>query len=150
MNKKISSTFAIIVIIIIAGFLTWIFCLGMKNQEKNDYSLVKKQTKTESQKCLKRVYDGEVDIKVWSSEIENGEIVVGVSKEDTEKFPESYRVEKAKLVDPSQSIAGKIKKATKEKPTEITIKGFYYSCEEYPLISIESGEKTFKKFLREG
>ena len=150
MNKKISTTFGIVVIIIIAGFLTWLFTFGNKNGDTGNYSPAQKQTKMASQQCSKRAYDGEVKIRVWNSENANGEIVVGIVKEDSTKLPGSYRAEKAKLIDPSQAVASKIKTASKEKPAEITIKGFYDSCGEYPSISLESGEKTFKKFLREG
>jgi len=147
MNKKISTAFAIAVIILIAGVFTLIFTKSDQDFGPGTYVQSKAgDKKVEKTDCSKRAYDGEVKIKGWY--VKDGESwVLQISDSDLEKLPESYRGSRIILADASESIIAKLKKSSEKNPSEITIKGFYFRCDGIPMASISPGEEIFKKYL---
>lgn len=146
MNPKLSTTFAVVIILLIAGILTWIFLVGNNSifrQEPESVPI----TQNQKEQCSKRAYDGEAKIRVWNHESESDETIINIVEEDLEKLPKNCKNQKAKLVDAAPEIAEKIKAASKENPAEITIKGILNNCEEVISLSIGSGEEVFKKYL---
>lgn len=147
---KISTTFAIVVIIVVGGLLAWIFLIG------NNFDF---QEKTESgattiaekkQQCAKHAYDGEVKVRVWNYGGEKEGDFINISEEDLVKLPANCKNQKAKIVDVSSDLNEKIKKSSKENPVEVTIKGVLNDCGDFISLSLESGEKVFKKYLNRG
>ncbi len=146
MNKKISTSFAILVILLVASFATFVFREGSRNLNSGS-SFPKVKNRDEAEKCSRRAYDGEVKIRVWNTN-ENGENLLQVAEDDLEKLPvQDEKKSKVKLVDGSSVVLEKIEKASEEKPAEVTVKGFYLDCEGVPMISLNSGEEVFKKYL---
>lgn len=146
MNKKISSGFALLIILALAAFIF----IAVKNScNKDDYENISvnsiKKNETEKNSCSKHAYDGSAKIKVWASEKED---IVQVAKEDVGKLPiKETEQAKLKLVDVPETLANKIKQASEKKPVEITIKGIYLDCNNIPSASFDSGEVVFKKYL---
>jgi hypothetical protein len=148
MDKKISSSFAIIVILIIASFIAFIFLLGSNNM-KSEFSSsgnTKNNKKSNSQVCSRHAFEGEAKIKTWYVD-ENGKQVLRVADENLNDLPPKYESPKVELADGSSKIIQNIKKASAEKPAEVTIKGYYFNCEGNPMVSIAPGGEVFKKYL---
>lgn len=149
MNKKISITFAIAVIVLIAGTLTFIFLniakdLGLNADVKCTYCKGGKEI--EKPVCSKHAFDGEIKINGWY--VDEGESwVLQISNDDLKKLPAGYRDSKVILADGSDSLVAKLKKSSEKSPTEITIKGFYSGCDGIPMVSVAPGEEVFKKYL---
>lgn len=147
---KISTTFAVVVIIVIGGLLAWIFLIGNNSafQEKTESRVA--ATVEKEQQCAKHAYDGEVKVKVWNYGSEKDESFINIAEEDLAKLPANCKNQKAKIVDVSSDLDEKIKKSSKENPVEVTIKGVLNDCGDFISLSLESGEKVFKKYLNQG
>jgi hypothetical protein len=147
MNKKVSITFAVSVIILIGGTLAFIFLNIAQNFGPNVYvaSNIEKK-KTGSSNCPKHAFNGEAEIKGWYVSDGRGWLLQ-IASDDLEKLPAGYQDSRVILADAPDSLVAKLKKSSEKNPTELTIKGFYASCDGIPMVSIASGEEVFKKYL---
>jgi hypothetical protein len=147
MNKKISVTFVIVVIILIAGFFTFVSLKSGHNPDsKTNIATKTGENKIEQNKCSKRAFDGVVNIKGWYVK-EGNDWLLQISDNDLKKLPAGYHNSKVILADGSDDLVAKLKKSSEKNPAEITIKGVYFGCDGIPMVSVASGEEVFKKYL---
>jgi len=161
MNKKISTSFALVVIIVIAGFFVSVFYFGGKHVAENSNSAnnssrgnkIKRQNNKDVA-CKAHYYNGEEQIAGWKAgENEQGGVLIKISNSDLAKLPVS--ADKAvsidsnatiNLVDPSADLKDALDKSSDASPVEITIKGYAETCDSMiPSVSLSPIGVTLKK-----
>lgn len=101
--------------------------------------------------CEKKSYSGKINVSAWY-EKKDDDFMLKISDKDLKKLPnfndsEEFKVRNSELilVDASDVIKEKLKKASRENPEEIMLKGYGISCEGNPLVSLETGDNIFTK-----
>lgn len=159
MNKKISTEFAIAMIVIVAVFFASMFYIG-SNWNADDVAQAVAINNIKKQKnvaeCKSHYYDaqGNVQILGWKiGDDSQGGIIVQISKEDIRNLPNnedsSMIVEnnpKVDLMDPSDEIRNSLNNSNPDKPVVITVKGYADTCDSIiPNISLGLGSIVLKK-----
>ena len=156
MSRKISTEFAIAVIVIVAGFF-----VGLSYFESNKISSSnvvmnsgeKLKGKTE---CKGHYYDANdsVQINGWKvGDDGHGGVIVQILNDDIKNLPASKdnsviveNNQKVDLVDPSDDIINSLNNSSAEKTVAITIKGYAETCDSMvPMVSLNLGSVTLKK-----
>lgn len=102
--------------------------------------------------CTHVIYEGEAKLHgwyVWERNYSQEEWMLHVSDLEIPKFPDfnkddigtygnGFRLEGA-----SKELEAKLKKADKNHPVTLTIKGFYAYCEGAPIVSIQDPQEAF-------
>jgi hypothetical protein len=169
MNKKITSEFAIGTIILLAIIVgSFLLLQNYAIDNSGDVAIVQYPTTKRTQSvekvesnivdqqvaCSPHYYEGKKVVNAWIlNKDDNDEklVEIAISKEDIPNLPirtaqikdENYIA--VKLVDSSADIKKKLKSASQENPTEITIQGYAEVCTEPPLVSIAPATVAFKK-----
>jgi hypothetical protein len=150
MNRKLSSDFAILVVVAIAlfsGIMFWVWNKRLTTEVSYSQNITsQKNEKNKSENCSKHAYEGEVAIHGWYV-FENNEWLLQIADGDLGKLPAGYNKSKVELADGPADLIKKLKSASQENSVEVTIKGFYTHCEGFPMVSVSPGGDVFKKYL---
>lgn len=146
MNKKISSHWALGVIIALAIFsasLIWV-----SSQETIEFKVElgsKKNALAEKNECRARVFQGETSLEVWKV-VENGKAVLRPKAEYANSLPEG-RGRDFQLIDPTNEIEKKLDKSSEENPVTLKISGFATLCNDTSLAVLNYEEGVFKPYI---
>lgn len=168
MNKKTSSTFGILVVLIIVGFFGYAFLMGDRNtemiQEEKEVVMNEIENKNEletnnnwklvsgdpTKDCSLVTYEGESQISGWyeweTSYVEK-EWLFRISDEDIQlkKLPidmDSVRPF-IKITNADEELEDSLKNASESMPETVTVNEFSYYCEGVPQVLVAEGYKKY-------
>jgi len=167
-NPRLASEFAIGVIFFVAVIIGGIFWyyngIGKKQVDQlsqNQTTTISKQSAIEKvsensgatkENCQSHYYDGEQQLESWLVSQDEDGIIIAIKKEDVAKLPtenssltsqgEDYTF---KLVDPTEEVKAEIRDSSKEKPVNLTVRGYAEVCQQPPLLSLQPATTAFKK-----
>jgi hypothetical protein len=112
--------------------------------------------------CTGIAYDGNIAVKgwyVWDKGYIENEWMLEIADDDINKlpFPEALSKDpkryanfnqKVKLVDAGPELQKELKAASKDRPKEVVLKGYYLHCEGAALVSIAPAAEAFKEYLK--
>jgi hypothetical protein len=167
MSKKIASEFATGVVVITALVIGGFFWLSEKKMESESERVVfsgasvapskSKGNEKKSEQaifgCQTRYFEGEGSVRGWlvkPETINDDKLTVEIQKEDIEKLPSSkadtmQETFVVTLIDPTDQNRVDLKNATKEKPANLTVRGYARPCQPSPILSIEPATIAFRK-----
>lgn len=159
MNRRISTEFAVAIIVIIASFFVGIFFLGDRSVSDNTVSSIAisdVEKQADASECKPHYYDaeGEARISGWMvGDDGRGGIIMQIAKEDVKNLPASKDGSmvvdsnpKVDLVDPSVDVKNSLSGSSSEKPVTITVKGYAETCDSIiPSVSMDLATVSLKK-----
>ncbi len=169
-SKNISSEFAIGMVVIIAILVAIIFWLLSRKQIVNNERIMRnlesvqraslrekiseKTVKADENKeapseCKPRYFEGKSDVRAWIGNTEE-DTIINIKNEDAKNLPLvmtnlGENDLEVKIVDLTDQIKAELKKATKQEPAKIAVRGYAETCEKMPLVSIGDIKVIFKK-----
>ena len=159
MDKKISTGFAIAIIVVVAAFITlFIWVIGARNnqtnQAGNQESNLLGETNTIQEKKCRRMFEGDISVRAWLAEKPagaaiGGEAVIKLLPEDIDKLPLPGEISDRQnfelmLVDADQKIMEQLENSGQKNPVEINLKGYKYFCDKMHLVSTRPAQESLK------
>jgi len=156
MNKKISTEFALTVILILAiffGITFWVIGKKIDIQESYPFlTISEKKTVSQPEKCQIKAYASKgKKIKLWMDEnkdinIANEYLKVLPNYSDTEEFKNENTI--VKIVDTSSQLEKNLVASSLTKPIEVSISGYAKTCKGFALASINYKDGIFNDYLK--
>ena len=151
MNRKISSRWALILIVVLA-LVTITFSLKeTRNIDRGSGGINLANINTSPKKggdaCKNKAYQGmeEIRIKVWQT-IKNDKRVLQVAKGDVSKLP-GNNTEDFQLIDPTPELEEEIATSSEESPVEVSLSGFAILCNGARLASLNYEDGVFRPYI---
>jgi len=156
MNKKISTSFAFIVILLVSVLVLFMYWMSIEKNKSGSKIIQFNRASKGQKKCSIHAYQGESKIRVWKDKEysdENG-IACRVAEQDLKELPkydgtENFKSKNSivKLVQMTPAIEDKLKNSSEKNPVKIIIKGFATRCDGISLASVEYKDGIFRNYL---
>lgn len=147
MNKKISTSLSISLIVVLALLVSVYTITKSRNAASvaSNQSIAMERPSQKSTDCKVHAFQGSTEVSVWQI-TKNGKTFLQVAKEDAPKLP-MKDVEDFQLIDPTPEIEKKIASSSEKEPIKLSISGFISLCDGTNLVCTSYQDKIFSPYI---